>query len=194
MNPFMLLQIAGAGMSAVGSFYQAQSQKSGYLSKASDAELDATVQDMAARQFGLQADSTMIAGQKQIGQYTMRAGQIRAGTQASLAARGIQAGVGSAAENLASQDLIKEIDVLAINSNAVREAEALKMQRTGAMNRAMMSRVSAKNLRAMAGTINPWLSVATSLLGSAGNMGSQWAYSNRSSGQYGAAADMPITR
>lgn len=194
MNPFMLLQVAGAGMSAIGSFYQAQSQKSAYLSKASDAELDASVNDMAARQLGIQADSTAIAGQKQIGQYTMRTGQIRAGTQASLAARGIQAGVGSAAENIASQDIIKEIDVLAINSNAVRETEALRLQRTGAMNRSMMSRVSARNLRAMSKAINPWVSVGTSLLGSAGSMGAQWAYSNRSSGQYGAAADMPITR
>lgn len=192
MNPFMLLQVAGAGMSAVGSFYQAKSQQHSLRGQANAADYNASIQDIAARQAGVEADSVREAGQKQIGQYTMRAGQIKAGTKASLAARGIQAGVGSAAEIMQSQDLIKEIDVLAINSNAVRASEALKTQRVNAMNQAMLSRVSAQNLRAQAKSINPWLGVATSLLGSAANIGSQWAYANRGQGQYAQQADMPL--
>lgn len=192
MNPFMLLQIAGAGMSAVGSFYQAKGQQHMLRSQAQGQDYEASAQDMVARQSKLESESVKDAAQKQIGQFTMRAGQIKAGSKASLAARGIQAGVGSAAEIMQSQDIIKEIDVLAINSNAVRASEALNMQRTGAMNRAMLSRVSAQNLRAQAKSINPWLSVATSLLGSAANMGSQWAYANRGQGQYSQQADMPL--
>jgi hypothetical protein len=132
-----------------------------------------------ARGAEMQAQQSLLAGERAIGQYTMGAGQRRASATASMAARGIQGGVGSAREVTASMDLIKEIDKLTISSNAVRQAEAARAQRINYINQGVIAGTSANNLMATAGTISPYSSSFSSLLGSASSIGSTWATQRR---------------
>ena len=180
----LALSIIGAGASAIGSFYEAKSAQYKLKSEALDLEYQQAVSNMNARAAEVQAQQILEAGQKQIGQYTMRAGAEKASQEASLAARGIQAGVGSAAEQVASSDIIKEIDTMTINVNAVRAANAARMQATNYRNQAAFAGMNARNARSSARTINPGASVMTSLLGSASQVAGQWAPYMASRGGY----------
>jgi len=196
------LMALGAIQSAVGTYYQAQTAKyqmqmqgitqSFQLgmqginaeSSAANLEFNANMADLTAKQMENQAQWTMLAGQRQIGQLTLRAGKIKSSQRASQAARGIVAGVGSAAEEIATTDLSKEMDAITINVNATRAAESARVQKVNFENQSMIARVSAKSAReagkyytgsasiasnyysSMSDAVNPWMSATTSLAGS----------------------------
>lgn len=172
MSPW--LAVAGAVQSAIGSYYQAKSAQIQAKSQASTLQFQQDISQLNARQAEFQAQNILLAGERQAGQYTMRAGQLKGSTRASLAARGGVLSEGSNLEVMASQDLAKEIDTLTINANTVRAAEAARLQKTNYMNQALMQGVSAQNALASAESINPFMSAATSLLGSATSIGGQW--------------------
>jgi len=180
----LILGIAGALNSAIGSFYAAKTQKYQLKSQKLAAEFQRSMSALNARNAEVQAQNIMEAGQRQIGQYTMRAGQQKGAARASLAARGVQAGVGSAAEVMATGDVVTEIDVLTINSNTVRQAAAARMQGVNYMNEAAMAGLTAQNLGVTAGTIKPVGIAASSLLGSAGQVAGQWAVARQYGGYY----------
>jgi hypothetical protein len=113
----------------------------------------------------------------------MRAGNVKGAARASMAARGIQAGVGSAADVIATTDLIKEVDVNTINARSVQAAEAQRMQKVNLENQAMMSGVSADNARMGASTISPFMSTSGSLLGSASTVATAY-YSDKRMAAY----------
>ena len=174
-----IVSIFGAVNSAIGAYYSAESQKNQLKMQAQNQRFQADMARINARGAAFNAAQITQAGQQQSGQYTMRAGQARAGAVASMAGRGIRGGVGSAGEVLGSMDLIKEIDRLTINANTVRQAEAARTQATNYATQATMSQLSAQNLSSTAGTIYPGLSVSTSLLGSAADIGTTWARNRR---------------
>ena len=180
----LILAMAGALNSAIGSFYSAKSQKYQLKSQKLAAEFQRSMSAINARNAEVQAQNIMEAGQRQIGQYTMRAGAQKGAAKASLAARGVQAGVGSAAEVMATADVVKEMDVLTINANTVRQAEAMRMQRVNYLNEGLMAGISAQNLGVTAGTIKPGGIAASSLLGSAGQVAGQWAVARQYGGYY----------
>jgi hypothetical protein len=131
--------------------------------------------DLNASRLETQAQSILDAGAQQVGQYTARAGQERAQAEVGVAARGLQAGVGSARDLMATLDYAREADRYVISANAVRAAEAARLQRVDVQNQAAMARASASNLETSAGGISPWGMFATSLLGSAATVAPQWA-------------------
>lgn len=173
------MAVLGAVNSAVGSFYAAKTAQYQAKSQALNLQFQADMAKSNARQAEYQAQQILFAGERQVGQYTMRAGQVKASAQASLAARGIQAGVGSAKEVVASLDLMKETDALTINANAVRAAEAARTQKQNYLMQATMAGVSAENMMASAQTISPIGAGFTSLLGSASSIGQTWASNRR---------------
>lgn len=173
-----MLAVFGAVNSAIGSYYQAKSAEYQFESQASNLAFQADMAQINQRRAEFQAYTIMEAGQRQIGAVTMRAGQVKGSAKASMAARGIQLGVGSAAETIATTDLMKEIDALTINTNRVRAAEETRMQAVNYGTQAAMLDVSAANALGSASTISPFGSAATSLLGSASNLSSAW-YQNR---------------
>lgn len=152
--------LAGAAASAVGSYWDARSQKSRSAFQAQMAEINAKLSETAAQ-------TELSRGQQEIGSLTMRAGQLKSSQRANLAASGVDLGVGSAAEQLATTDVMKEIDMNTINANSVRAAWGLRMQATNYENEALMARASADS-------ISPGLAAATSLLGSASSVSSAW--------------------
>jgi len=73
-----ILQAGGVLNSAVGSFYAAKSQRYQLKSQALAVEFQADMARLNARAAAAEADRAMMAGQRQIGQYTMQAGAQKA--------------------------------------------------------------------------------------------------------------------
>lgn len=155
-----VLSVLGGIQSAFGSYFSTQSQQSALKFQASMAKINARAAETSAQ-------SILDAGQKAVGRQTMIAGKVKASQTASFGARGIQGGAGSAAEEIATTDLMKETDALTINANAVRQAWAARTQGVNAQNEALLAGTSARSL-------NPFASAATSLVGSAADVASGW--------------------
>lgn len=174
-NAGVILSVAGVLNNAIGSFYAAKNERYQLKSQQLALEFQQTVSNMNARRFETEAQGTMLAGQRQVGQYTMRAGAQKAAGKASFAARGVEAGVGSTAEVMATAETVKQIDAMTINANTVYAAEAQRAQATQARIQAMAAGVSARNLGVTRGAIRPGLMAGTSLLSGAGQVASSWA-------------------
>jgi hypothetical protein len=176
-NIGLVTQVLGGINSAIGTFYAA---KTAQYQEKSQASTDAFQSDMAAinsSRAEITAESIEEAGKSQIANYTMQAGQQKAAATASMAARGIALGVGSAADVSASMDVEKDLNVLAINSNSTRQAWAARQQGTNYANESLIDRTSAVNANRSAGSISPVGSTVNSLLGSATQLAGQWDYS-----------------
>lgn len=152
--------VFGAVTGAFGSFYAAKSKKA-------DLEFQADLSDINSRILEQGAQSALLQGQHETMRVTMRAGQVKAGQRASMAANGIDLGVGSAAEVVASTDIMKEVDTNTIKANAVRSAFGYRTQAVGAKNEGIMA-------RAQAGGINPLASGVGTLLSSAESVAKAW--------------------
>lgn len=163
----MVGQLGGMFTSAVGSYYNAASQKALLEARASVSESNARIGEIGAQ-------SAIAQGQSQYGQYTQRAGQSKSSRKASMAARGIDLGEGSSAETLASEDFVKEIDAFTISANADRAAMAHRSQASNDSIDAMTGRASSSG-------ISPGGAAFSSLLGNAGQVASSW-YKYKKSG------------
>lgn len=163
---------AGGVMSAIGAYYQAENQKLQLKSQASAADFASRIASINARNAEADAQFAIEAGRRESALYSLRAAQQRAATTVSLGARGIQAGVGSAAEVQASNELAKRLDLQAIDTNTLRQSQAIRRQALNERQQAMLGRVSAGNLRASARSILPWAGAAGQLLGTTGQAAS----------------------
>lgn len=168
------LSVMGGINSAIGSFYAAKSQQYQFKSQALNDQFQSDMASINSRQAEYSAESTLEAGKNQVSQYTLAAGQQKAAATASMASRGIVLGQGSAQDVAASMDLVKNIDMLTINANAVRSAEAQRMQAVNFKNESLLANTSAANATMSAKSISPLASMTTSLLGSASSLAQQW--------------------
>lgn len=153
-------QMFGAGASMAGSFYNAKSQKSSAKFQASMAETSAKISE-------LQAQKALAQGADKVAIRTMQAGRQKSSQRTALAANGVVTNEGSAAEMQASEDVLKEIDVNAIQSQALDSAWGYRTQAMNEKNQALMARASAKG-------ISPVAAGLTSLLSSAGQVAGTW--------------------
>jgi hypothetical protein len=169
-----IFAIGGAITGAIGSYYAAQSQKAQLESQASSMRFQSDISQLNAAQAEFTAQQIMRAGQQRQGQIGLRAGKIKSSQRASMAARGIDLGVGSAVETIATTDLMKEIDMLTTNAETVRSAEAARLQRQNYLTASAMQDVSAMNLAGSAASISPMMALGGSLLGSAGSVANAW--------------------
>ena len=172
----LVTSVLGGINSAIGSFYaektaqyEAKSQASGFAFQSDMAAMNASRAEMTAQ-------SIEESGKSQIANYTIQAGQQKAGAVASMAARGIALGSGSSADVAASMDIEKSLNVMAINSNTTRQAWAARQQGTNYANESLMDRASAVNATRSAGSISPFGSTINSLMGSATQVAGQWDY------------------
>lgn len=164
-----IMQVAGTINSAIGSYYQAQTEKYKYKSQALSYQ---HAQDMAAinsRMIEQQAQQVQRAFDRQSMIKTLQAGAQISTAKTSYSARGIQLGEGSAKETIASAKIMADIDRLTINSNKVRAVEDLRMKGVAADIGGMMAGVSANNLFASAASVNPIMNMTTTMLTGAGN-------------------------
>ncbi len=161
----MGVQGAGAASSAVGAYYGAKSQKASL-------ELQANLADLNARMSETAAQQTLLTGQREEGKSRIATANLKGTQRASLAANGVDLGVGSANQILTSTDVLGEMDANTIQANAVRFAWGYRTQAVNQQNQALMSRASA-------GAISPGAAGFTSLLGSAGQVASNWYAYNK---------------
>ena len=159
------MQVIGAINGAIGSFYSSKAQISALEFQADMAEINARIAERGAQ-------SVLDQGQRQIGQLTLRAGQLKSSQRAAMAANGIDLGTGNAAEIQASTDIMKEIDKNTIEANAVRSAWGYRTQATSLVNEAVVKRGTADG-------ISPFGAVASSMLGNAGGVATSWYMLNK---------------
>ena len=167
MNNFGVgMSIAGALQSGIGAYFSVQSVKDNLKFQSDMSAINARIAEQSAQ-------SILLAGEKEQGRVSMKAGKVKGAQRASQASRGIVAGVGSAAEEIATTDLIKETDMYTINANAVRQAWAARTQSVNAMNTSLLQGTSADSL-------NPYMAAGTSLIESGALVASSWYQQRRS--------------
>jgi len=160
----MASAIFGAASQAIGTYYSAKSQQDNLKFQAEMAKIN-------ARMAETQAQHIMDEARSAIAQVGYKAGKIKSAQRATMAASGVQLGVGSAREVVATTDIMKEVDSLTINANAVRAAGSARMQGANYSAQAAMASGSAS-------TISPFGMGASSLLTGAGQVAGMY-YQNK---------------
>lgn len=176
-NLGLLTSILGGVNSAIGTFYAAKTAQYEEKSQASSLAFQSDLAAINSSRAEMTAESIEEAGKSQIASYTMRAGQEKSAATASMAARGIALGAGSAADVSASMDIEKDLNVLAINSNSTRQAWAAREEGTNYANQSLLDRTSAANALRSANSISPVGLTVNSLLGTATRIAGQWDWS-----------------
>lgn len=172
----LFTSVIGGINSALGNYYAAKTAQYQAKSRASSYQFASDMEAINASAAESDAQSILEAGKSQIANYTMEAGQRKASAKTSMAARGMVLGEGSTRDVEASMDLVKDMDVLTINSNAVRAAEAQRRQGQNFRNQATVYGVSARNASMSSRSISPFASMTISLLSSASTIASQWRW------------------
>ena len=159
-NVALASQIGGGITSAFGAYGQASTQRANLGAQAAVAEANARISELGAQ-------AELADSNQRIANATQRYGQLKSSQRAAMAANGIAIDQGSAADVLASTDELKAQDRATLEVNAMRAAFGQRMQASNQRSQAAMS-------RANAGSINPLMAGATSLMGSAGRVASSW--------------------
>jgi hypothetical protein len=177
-NPALIVagQGVGAGMSAIGAYGQASSQKSNLGYEARVADFNATLAER-------QAQIAMEKGQFTVNQLRRDTAGLKGTQRATMAARGLDLTSGTPAEVLAGTDFMGEVDANQAEINAVREAFGYRTQKTNLENEARAKRANASAIR-------PGMAAATSLLGSATSMASSY-YGFKKAGAFGGTSGKP---
>lgn len=131
------------------------------------AQAQADIAKINADTMNLHYQQRLFAAEGEYQRETMQAAQVKARQKVALAANGVAIGVGSAAEQLASTDIVKKINLNRLESNAKSEAWGYRTKETDYRNQALMS-LAKKQSASRAFT--------DSLLVGAGNMGMAFAY------------------
>lgn len=131
------------------------------------AQRQANIARLNAQMMMGQYEATLRANEKAVQQKTMAAGRAKSSQRAALAANGVALGEGSAAELTASTDIVKEMDVNTMTSNAVREAWGYRMKAADFEGQALMAEAQKQN---------KWLNFGVSLLGGASQVASSYGF------------------
>jgi hypothetical protein len=120
------------------------------------------------------AASAVVQGQAEAANASTRGAQVIGAQRAALAANGVDVNSGSAADLQASTQYVTNRDVTTITANAARAAMGYTQQSQFDMN-------NAASYRRAAASVNPVMSGASTLLGSATDVASTW-YRNQRAG------------
>ncbi len=162
-----IIGIAGAIGQIAGAYYGAKAQQYQLDSQAMTLQFQKDIAGINARQAEVAAQGILQAGEKQAAALSLKYGKAKGSQRAAMAASGGVIGEGSYAAVEATNDLMKEIDVLQINANTIRAAENQRTQGQNYKTQAAMYGISANNLTASSQSINPMAAAGTSLLTSA---------------------------
>lgn len=156
------LGLAGLGMMASANAAKA-SAKATQISLEFQSKMDAINARLAESNY----QATMIAGETQIANLTMKTGALKSSQRASMAANGIDLGSDSAINILTSTDLMGEIDKNQLHSNIIRNAWGYKTQEANFNSSSTMKSAQAEG-------INPHTSYNASLLSNVGSVAMNW--------------------
>lgn len=175
-----IMVVAGAFGSAINALFSVRAEQSAQKMQRLSLEHEASMAAINARQAEVEAQSIVQASHREIGALSLEAEAAKGGRAATMAGRGIQLGVGSAAEVQATGDYVKQSDIMAIGVNAARGAAAARTRAVNASNTSLFASISARNARRTAG--NDFLPVAaagSSLLDSGARFGAYWVTDRR---------------
>jgi hypothetical protein len=158
---------AGVFLQGLGMLSSANAAKASAESTQTQLNFQANLADINARINETQAQQTLLTGQREEQKSRIATANLKGTQRASLAANGVDLGVGSAAQILTSTDVMGEIDAETIQSNAIKSAWGYRTQ--GANQTAQ-----ATSSRAAAGAISPDSAFTSTLLGGAGQVASSW--------------------
>ena len=161
----MILQAVGGVADAHGAYYGAKSQKLALGFQADMDDINASLSETAAQR-------AVMAGQREEQSSRLNTANIKSKQRVAMAAGGIDLGEGSALNVLTGTDLMGEVDAKTIAQNAVTTAWGYRTQAVNDKISGMMKRSAAKG-------INPAMSAATSLLGSATKVAGSWYGMNK---------------
>lgn len=161
----------GIGAAVTGVITSALGAYSSISSVKSNLEFQSQIGAINARMAERSAQSILRAAEYETGRVTMKAGQVKSSQKAGQGKRGVAIGVGSAAEEIASTDLIKEMDMNTIYRNATAAAGAARMQSVNFSNASLLQGT-------MADTLSPSLGAGTTLLKEATSVAYSW-YRNK---------------
>ena len=156
----LITQVAGGVHTGIGAFFSGQSKRSALRFQADMADINSRIDELGAQ-------GELLKGERAVADLTRKAGALKGTQRASMAANGIDLGVGSAAEVQASTELMKENDKNTIMANAVRSAWGYRMASTNETAKGLIDNASADS-------ISPLGMAGASLLGSAGTVAQSW--------------------
>ena len=143
-----------------GAFYSARSIRR-------NAELQAFMAEMNAKNSERQAQNVFLQRDKQIAALGIKSGRLKSSQRVALAANGVDLSSENAVELLADTELMKEVDKSQIEQNAIAEAWGYRLQGVQHQNDALFARAQQK------GT-SPLLSATTTLLNCASQVAQSW--------------------
>ena len=146
--------------SSMSARYSAKSQKSSLKYQAEMSAINARLAELSAR-------STLDADKVEAAQTGLQYGALKSRQRASLAANGVDLGVGNAAEIQASTDILKRIDLNHVKANALRSAFGIRTQGLNALADSRMTSASAAG-------ISPSAAGISTLLTGAGQVAGRW--------------------
>ena len=155
-----ILGLLGLGLSAFGSYQQSQATQDAYVRQA---EIERQNEVLAE----YQAKDALDWGEFAVNSHRRQVGQLKGSQIASMAARGLDLGEGTAADVLASTDIMADYDEQMIRENAGKEAEGFRMMGKNYAGNAAL-------LTGRAGRENPFLSGVSSLLTNANKVSEYW--------------------
>lgn len=158
-------QIGGELMKVFGAYKESKAKQASYRYSSQVAANNAMLAELAAKDAFRRGEETKADIQR-------KAAALKGAQTASLAARGIDLGEGSALDILTSTDVMKELDVGRAGLNAEREAWGHRVRASNYRDEASMLESAAENT-------NPFMSAAGTLLTGATNVASTWYRYNR---------------
>ncbi|MDR0250183.1 MAG: hypothetical protein LBI35_02565 [Burkholderiales bacterium] len=164
---------SGAQYQAESAALSAQIQQNNWLAQANIAEHNARMMDFAKQ-------TVYAQGQHEAARLGLQVGKVKGRQRAALGASGVDLGVGSAGEVQASTEVMRQIDVNTIETNAMLKAFGFENQVTHYRNQAAMARVTAEGY-------DPRLARRLSLLESAPSVARSWMGLSTALGDFGGA-------
>ena len=165
-----ITSIASTFQGMVAGYYRAETEKFKYKSMALGYEHKKDMAKINSRMLERQAQQVGRAYNRQIMIKTMQAGQRKGKATASAAARGGSLGYGSTANLFASDEIMKEIDKITMNTNKVQAMNEARMRKVNMDIRGTMLGVSQAGALANASTVSPFLNMSSTLLTGIGDV------------------------
>lgn len=164
------LAIGGVLSSAIGAYYSVKSEQMKAESQASFLEFKQSMSQIDARNAERFAMDLFKRGQQAKALHSMKLAQEKAAIKAKQGASGVRVGVGSYAEILASEDLAKDMDMMMMDSNTLRQVQSARNQQMNIEMAGESYLLNASNMREAASQASPMMAGFSSFLGSAGQI------------------------
>ena len=163
-------QIGGIATGLIGAYFASSTAK--YQSKMSALRFEHK-RDMAlfnASMKETQAQHINRVENQRFRDKTLGFGKAKGTSRALMAARGVQMGVGSTKDAFVSDEILKELDKITMNSNKVRAVSNKRLEAVGLGIQADAHGLSASNAWDTASSISPWMNMSSSLLTGTNNL------------------------